>query len=226
MDLPTRVRRRPADAEREILAAAQVLLTEEHRPTLTVADLMAHTGLARSSFYVYFRDVPDLLRRLLSEFEDELFALSDAFGSGRGDPVVACRHLCEGIVAVHRRHGAVLRIVARVAPDDEGVAVSYRRTAIEHLVRATTERIAARADRTDGGELQRASDPISGTDPGPIPHDAGRALVLMTHAYLADTLDQVPAEDPATVTETLTYVWARTLGVPERGTGGVGSGAP
>jgi len=71
---PGRIRRRPAEAEREILDAAEALLREGGFPRLTPAAVMMRTGLSRPSFYVYFRDVPDLLRRMLERIEGELFA--------------------------------------------------------------------------------------------------------------------------------------------------------
>lgn len=195
---PVRVRqrRRPEDAEREILSAAQDLLAEGREANLTVGDLMAHTGLGRSSFYMYFRDIPDLLRRLLWTIAGDLFAVSAAFEPS-DDPAADCHRLCAGIVNVHVRHGPVLRAVSRSLAQADGGEDYYRECAVEHFVGAATAWI--------DGEVAR------GRVPAPLPAGVVRALVLMSDVYLADTLGRMPAEDPELVTSTLAFVWWRTL---------------
>jgi TetR/AcrR family transcriptional regulator, ethionamide resistance regulator len=56
-----RRRRRPEDAEREILEAAARLFRERPLHAVTVDDIMRRTTLSRKSFYVYFRDRYELV---------------------------------------------------------------------------------------------------------------------------------------------------------------------
>jgi AcrR family transcriptional regulator len=193
----TRQRRRPEQAEREILDAAESLLSAGGYGALSVADLMARTGLGRSSFYVYFKDVPDLLRRLLERIEGELFAVAQAWLAGDGDPVDDARRSCEGIVEVYLRHGPVLRALSNAVGQDEAVENAYRGQAVEHFVVAVAERIAEEVAR--------------GRIPYPVPLDVARVLVLMNEAYLKETLGRVPPEDPAKVVESLHFIWVRAL---------------
>jgi AcrR family transcriptional regulator len=51
---PRRIRRKPQDAEREILEAAELFLRDHDFRDLTVEAVMAGTGMRRSAFYNYF----------------------------------------------------------------------------------------------------------------------------------------------------------------------------
>src|ERR1700730_8175141 len=71
---PRRTRRLRDDAEREILDAAEALLAERSFGALSVDDLMARTGMTRSSFYHYFGSLDEvavaLMRRVQGEMMD------------------------------------------------------------------------------------------------------------------------------------------------------------
>src|SRR5918999_3317630 len=85
-----RRRRRPEEAEREILDAARALLAERPAHEVTVGAIMAATTLSRKAFYVYFRDRFELLTRLV----DPLRAERDAIVAellGREDPAAGGR---------------------------------------------------------------------------------------------------------------------------------------
>lgn len=192
-----RRRRNPKDAEREILGAAVTLLRDRHRHPVTVATLMAGTSLGRSAFYAYFRDIPDLLRRLLRDVEGELSAASAGWFDGDGDPIDDLVRSADGIAGIHLRHGPVLRAVREVARGDPELAAEYRRIVIEGFVTAVTQRI--------GREWAQ------GHLPHP-PHPAGvDALMVMTDTYLRETLGRHPRDHPSKVVETLTIVWSAAL---------------
>ncbi|HMA48021.1 MAG TPA: TetR/AcrR family transcriptional regulator [Frankiaceae bacterium] len=192
-----RQRRRPEEAEREILDAAEALLREGAVRTPAVAEVMARTGLGRSSFYVYFRDVPDLLYRLSERVEGELFAVARAWLAGDGDPVADARRSLAGVVAVYLRHGPLLCAIKAAAGGDPQVERRLRAGPVEHFVGAVAGRIEDEAAR--------------GRIPRPVPRDVARALVLMNEAYLLDTLGRVPPEDPGQVVAALHFVWTRAL---------------
>src|SRR4029453_10205769 len=79
-----RRRRRPEEAEREILDAAEELLREARFSALTVDELMSRTGLSRASFYVYFRDRHHLIMRLTERIGGGLFGVSERRAPGSG----------------------------------------------------------------------------------------------------------------------------------------------
>ena len=72
-----RRRRTPAEAEREILEAAESFLRERPLRELTIDEVMAGTGLSRPAFYVYFKDRHALVLRLVQEIGRELQEMAD-----------------------------------------------------------------------------------------------------------------------------------------------------
>jgi len=194
-----RTRRRPQDAEREILDAAERLLRQASVADLSVASVMARTGLGRSSFYVYFNDVTELLRRLTERLEGEFFEVSSVWladDSGL-DTLDAARRSTEGIVDVYVRHGPVLRALADAAATRPEVADIFRYGVIDHFIDAVERRCAQQHAR--------------GHIPHPIPRGVCRALVLMTERFLAETLGGHESEDVRTTADTLHTIWARVL---------------
>ena len=198
MTAPSRARqrRRPEDAEREIVDAAVSLLREGSFADLTVANVMARTGLGRSSFYVYFADVPALLRRLAARSR-----ASSSRSATCGSPVPATRTppaaRRPGIVDVYVRHGPVLKALADAAATQPEVEEIFRWGVVQHFIDA----VAARC------EEQYAA----GRFPHLLPRPVAHALVLMTERYLADTLGRSPADDPATVAAALNVIWSKVL---------------
>ncbi len=193
------MRRRPEDAEREILDAAEQLLREATVADLSVASVMVRTGLGRSSFYVYFPDVTALLRRLAERLEGEFFEVSRVWladDSGL-DELDAARRSTEGIVAVYVRHGPVLRALADAAATHPEVADIFRYGVLDHFIDAVDRRC----------RQQHAL----GRIPHPISRDVCRALVLMTEQVLAEALGGHETEDPEATADTLHTIWARVL---------------
>jgi AcrR family transcriptional regulator len=77
--LRRRVRERRTTAERTILDATEALLTDREFRDLTVEDVMASTGLTRTSFYRYFPDLEAVLLRWLSDLGDDLRRTADSW---------------------------------------------------------------------------------------------------------------------------------------------------
>jgi AcrR family transcriptional regulator len=198
MTAPSRARqrRRPEDAEREIVDAAVSLLRDGSFADLTVANVMGRTGLGRSSFYVYFADVPALLRRLAEQIEGEFLAVSDVWLTGPGDED-ASRRSTAGIVDVYVRHGPVLKALADAAATQPEVEDIFRWGVVQHFIDA----VAARCEEQYS----------AGRFPHLLPRAVAHALVLMTERYLADTLGRSSPEDPATVAAALNVIWSKVL---------------
>jgi TetR/AcrR family transcriptional regulator, ethionamide resistance regulator len=191
-----RRRRRPEEAEREILDAAEALLREARFSALTVDELMSRTGLSRASFYVYFRDRHHLIMRLTERIGGELFEMSDRWLRGSGDPIEDARAAVEGVTIVYGQHGPVLRAIAEAASHDPEVESIYHGL-IDRFVDATTTRI---EEEIANGRIR----PLN-------PHETSRTLVWMNERYLLETLGRIPQEPVDRVVETLWTVWVRAL---------------
>lgn len=191
-----RIRRTPAQAEREILEAAAELLIEVEFRDLTIDRLMARTGLQRSSFYVHFRDRNDVLLRLLARVGAELFDASARWFDGTDDPVADLEYALTGVVEVFASHGQILRAALEGAHHDDVIEHAYEGV-VQTLVEAVAKRL--RAEQRQG--RLHLSDPDA----------AAEALTLMNERVLQRNLAKPGPNDSRAVIDTLMLVWQRTL---------------
>jgi TetR/AcrR family transcriptional regulator, ethionamide resistance regulator len=193
-----RRRRRREDSEQEILEAAERLLRERPFRDLTVDDLMAATTQSRTAFYRHFTGRQDLLIRLLSDLNQELWAVSESWFQGGNDPLAEAREALEKMVGVYQTHGPVLLAMAEAAHHDDEVERVYNA-----LVQGFADGVVARLER----------DAAAGRASVPNPAEVAAALVWMTERQLAVTFgrrDTTAAERTAAV-EALYTIWTRTL---------------
>jgi len=195
--VPRRRRRSPAEAETEIIEAAEAFLRERPFRDLTVDEVMRRTGLSRPSFYVHFRDRHELVLRLVRHIEAELFTMSDRWYKGTGDGPTLVREALEGVVAVYERHGPVLRALADAAADDPAVEQAYG-ALVQSFVDATAEHV---TEQTARGAVEPVDDPRA----------VATALIALNEGYLRMSLGKEPATPSCEVIETLTTIWTRTL---------------
>lgn len=191
-----RRRRRPEEAVKEILDAAERFLRTRPFRDLQVWSLMDQTGLTRSSFYHYFVDRHDLVMRLTERLARELSPMNEVWFSGGGDPITNLRAGYAGVGRFWARHGPVFRALADAATHDRDVEKAYR-TFVERFVGMTAERI-----RTD-----IAAGLIAPLDAG----ETARALILMSERYLSEHLGRRSQSDWRPVVETLVTIWQRAL---------------
>ena len=191
-----RRRRRPEEAEKEILEAAERFLRSHPFRALQVWDLMDATGLTRSSFYHYFRDRHDLVVRLIEKFRREIEPMNDLWFRADGDPVENLRAGYEGVGRIWAKHGRVLRAIADAATQDSEVERAHR-ACLDGIVRGTAERI--RADVARGR--------IAPIDP----QATAEALVLMSERFLNEKLGGGGRARWRVAVETLATIWVRAL---------------
>ena len=192
----TRRRRKAAEGEREILASAEVFLREHPFRELTVDGVMRGTDLARSSFYEYFGDRSQLALRLVEDIGRDLFAMTDRWLEGDGDPVENARAALEGVVDVYVEHGLVLRAIADAAATDAAVEAAYRGV-VKRLIDATAKRL----------RLDQRGPASSGLDP----RHTAEALIWMCERYLGEALGRRPTESRDAVVSTLLEIWIRVV---------------
>jgi AcrR family transcriptional regulator len=191
---PRRRRRRPEDAREEILVAATALLADGGSD-ITVSAIMGRTTLSRKSFYVYFRDLPELLTALVAPLRQDADAALRRWRDAE-DRVAAGREALRSAADLYRRHGAVLRTLASAAGRDDEIRAAWDGF-VEPVVDVGVETITAAV----------ASGRSSGVDP------ASTAAVLVTmnvHTLLQLRPDATDAELDAVV-DVLATVWERTI---------------
>ena len=193
---PGRRRRKPEEAEREIIVAAEAFLRERPFRELTVDEVMRRTELSRPSFYVYFQDRHQLVLRLVEHLGGELFTMSERWFEGHGDGRALARDALKGIVAVFAEQGPVLQALADAAADDRGVERAHDEL-VQTFVDATAHQI----------EREIAAGRVLPLDPW----ETAKALVWMMERYLLLSFGHEPAAPRETVTETLTTIWTRVL---------------
>jgi AcrR family transcriptional regulator len=193
---PKRRRRRPEDAEREILDAARALLSVRPASEVTVGAIMEATTLSRKSFYVYFENRYDLLRRLVEPLAAERDAIIEPLLRPGVDMATGAREALVRLARLYATHGALLRALAEASSADEEARRAWRGF-MEPVIEAHSAKI---ADEVERGR-------ITGIDPEPT----ARALIGMNLQYFFDELVDVPEPDVESAAETLLVLWQRAL---------------
>jgi AcrR family transcriptional regulator len=190
--LRKRVRDRRSAAEWAILDATKGLLADREFRDLTVEDVMASTGLTRTSFYRYFPDLEAVLLRWLSELGDELRRTADSWLQ---DPMTGLEAGVE-FVTLYKEHGRLLLAFEQAAGAGTEIDGAWR-SVIEAFADSYTEFVV---------ELCRQGLSSIGQ-----PEQTARALVCLTERYLLETYGRGPAVDVAVAAATLAEIWQRTL---------------
>ncbi len=114
--------------ERQLLDATDRLMADGTSFTeLSVDRLATEAGISRASFYIYFEDKGDLLRRLARQVFGDLTEDAAQWWTvaGRRDPA-DIRSAMTRIIASYRRHQPVLIALNEMAGYDAAVGETYR----------------------------------------------------------------------------------------------------
>ena len=187
-----RRRRTPEQAEREILEATEEFLRERPFRDLTIDEVMDRTGMARPSFYVYFRDRHHLALRLLEELAKQVYEGSNPWLQGSDEPLDDMRAAIAGTVEALAGHGSMMKAMADAATEDAEVEHAYRGV-VEEFIDATAARIARDVKSGRAGPVE----------PGML----AAALVWMNERYLLQNPVPDTPEDRRRVTDELTRIW-------------------
>lgn len=191
-----RIRRRPEDAEREILAAAEAFLKDHEFRELSVDRVMAGTGMVRSTFYNYFPDRYALILRLTQELEREMMVGLQPWIEEAGDPAQNLRAGLEQVVQVAARHGHLVRAVHEAAFHDADVGRVYWNL-LDNFIDVVETRI-KRENR-------------AGVTSVPRPREVAHALLQMNSNVLVQRLGRPQPDSPRDVADTLMFIWERVL---------------
>ena len=102
-----------------ILNAALKFLWSNPFRDLTIAELMAQTGVSRSVFYQYFADLHDLMEELLDDLQQQILDVATPWLTAESDPAGELVKSLSGLVKVCYQRGPILRAVFEAAPMDE-----------------------------------------------------------------------------------------------------------
>jgi AcrR family transcriptional regulator len=194
-----RIRRLPEEARREILDAAEALLGERQFRELSVDDLMARTGMTRSSFYHYFHSLDEVAIALMGRVQGEMMEAAGPWLSTRyeGDPVEAIARGIHATAAIFAQHGFVLAAIHEASFHYEAVQGAWRNGILEEWIRAVATQLRAQRERG----ITHVSDP----------EEIARALLLMNMAVFIERLGKRPADAPEAVADTLAGIWIGAL---------------
>lgn len=194
-----RRRRTPDEAEHEILTAAERLFRELPAREVTVSRIMAATTLTRKSFYVYFRDRPALISRLVAGIRHDADEAMLRLMREDSDMVVAGRAALHALARLYAEHGELIRALIDVSSDDPE-ALEVWRSFIDPIRTGLTERV--KVEMTGGR--------VAGIDPAATVN----ALMLMNLGCFFDQLVGVADPDIDGLVDVLFTIWLRTLYAP------------
>ena len=86
---------------------------------MTVNSLMTSTGVGRSTFYRYFRDLHEIMKALLDMLEGEISVVIQPWYMGVGDPVALLNETLAGLVRVCYQRGPFLRAMSDAASTEK-----------------------------------------------------------------------------------------------------------
>lgn len=195
-----------AKAERtraRLQAAACRLLDERGARHLKVADICGQAGVAHGTFYVYFRDLRDLLAQTLTEFVDFMQATMRDAAKGAED---RGRSATAAYVAMFETNAGLMRCLVCPSDDLPEAAQAFQvlnRQWTTTVVDARLRRLAreGRADSVGRDEMLRRAYALGGMV------DQYLAMLLFGRD---DNLGAV-SRDREAVVDTLNLIWERGL---------------
>jgi AcrR family transcriptional regulator len=173
-----------------------MLLAERPSHEVTVGAIMAATTLSRKSFYVYFDNRYDLLRRLVEPLGEERDEIVNELWREGADMVTGGRLALIRLAELYSKHGTLLRALAEASSQDHEAKRAWGEF-LEPVVSGHAAKIREEI------ELGR----IAGIDP----ERTARALIGMNLQYFFDELVDKPRPDIAATAETLLTIWQRAL---------------
>jgi AcrR family transcriptional regulator len=163
---------------------------------MTVGALMAPTGLSRSAFYQYFKDLHDLMETLLNMLKDEIFAFTGSWFEATGNPIDLLNESLAGLVDVCYRLGPILRAADDATATDKQLEKAWTQF-LDEFDDAVTTRI----------EADQEQDLIPNFDARPV----AIALNRLDAYTLIQAFGQRPRRKPEPVHKALARIWISTL---------------
>ena len=179
-----------------ILNAALDLIWTQPFRDMTVSSLMASTGLSRSAFYPYFKDLYEVMEALLERLQVEIFDVAEPWVVGVGDPVALMHETLAGLIHVCYQRGPFLRAISDAASTDKRLEEAWSQF----------------LDRFDNvGCVRIESDQKQGLIPDFDPRPVVIALNRLNTYSIITAFGQHPRNQPEPVREALSRIWISSL---------------
>ena len=176
-------------------AALDFIWTHPFRD-MTVNSLMAPTGVGRSAFYQYFKDLHEVMEALLEMLQDEIFIAAKPWIAGTGDPIFLMHERLAGLVRVAYQRGPIYRAFVDAAATDKRFEKSWNQ-----FLGGFDDETCARIE----ADQEQGLIPIFDARPVAI------ALNRLDTAALVEAFGQHPRSQPEPVRDALTRIWVSTL---------------
>ncbi len=163
---------------------------------MTVNLLMAPTGVGRSAFYQYFKDMHEVMATLLDILQADILKAAEPWIIGVGDPVALLHETLDEMVHVCYTRGPLVRAVADAATFDERFEKVWNQF-LGGFDDASCDRI--EADQKQGL--------IPAFDARPV----AIALTRLDAYTIIDAFGQHPRKHPEPVKDTLSRIRIATL---------------
>ena len=179
-----------------ILNAALDFIWSRPFRDMTVNSLMAPTGVGRSAFYQYFKDLHEVMEALLDMLQDEIFAAVEPWLSGVGDPIALMQETLAALVDICYQRGPFLRSITDAASNDARLEKAW----VQFL-----------AGFDDAASARIEADQKQGLIPDFEARPVAIALNRLDAYTLLHAFGQHPRKQPEPVREALARIWISTL---------------
>ena len=163
---------------------------------MTVCSVTDPTGISRSAFYQYFKDLHEVMETLLDILQKEIFDIAEPWITGVGDPVVLMQEALAGLVRVGHQRGPIYRAFVDAAATDKRFEKSWNQF-LDRFDDAACARI----------EADQKQSLIPDFDARPV----AIALNRLDAHTLIEAFGQHPRREPDTVRVALARIWISTL---------------
>ena len=168
---------------------------------MTISLLMAPTGVSRSAFYQYFKDLHEVMETLLDMLKDEIFIAAQPWLAGVGDPIALTQETLAGLVDVGHQRGPFLRAITDAASNDARLEKAW----VQFL-----------AGFDDAASARIEADQKQGLIPDFEARPVAFALNRLNAYTLLQAFGRHPRMQPGPAREALIRVWISTLYGSER----------
>ena len=179
-----------------ILNAALEFIWSHPFREMTVNSLMSTTDLSRSAFYQYFDDIHKVMEALLQMLAEEIFASSNHWLKGVGDPVALINEAFEGLTQTCYRYGPFLRAISDAASSDE----QFEKIWVQFL-----------GAFDDAGISRIEADQAQGLIPPFDARPVAFSLNRVNSSTFIDAFGQRPRSKPKPIQGALARIWISTL---------------
>ncbi|CAB4695270.1 unannotated protein [freshwater metagenome] len=196
--VPNRYDKRRARTRDQLLSAARVVFERDGFHAARLADVATEAGLSTGTFYNYYDSKAELFRDLMSVVIDDLIEHSDNRVEV-SDPIRGIEMSNRAYVRGYRRNARLMTLLLQIAEQDN--ELRERQLAIRQVFENRLSKAIRRWQRD--GRVYPDLDPVY----------TANALAYMVDRFLYEWTVMDLAYDEDLVVETLTKLWARSLGL-------------